>query len=593
MRSRAQQIDDIIFDLLQRRAAGISLADDQVLTDHPELQPELGEALSFASRLRKATAPSLGRLGDLLTDEELDAPISISSTDEWAGCGRSKPPSRLVGYTLEVEIGRGGQAVVYRAVQHSTGRKVAVKVLPGGHFATDRARARFFREAELLAKLDHPGLVTIIDRGRSDDGSWFLVMPFIDGSSLNEVLKSPLDAKAVCRHFHSIAAAVGAAHSAGIVHRDLKPANLRFDRHGHAFVLDFGLARLLSPEPGMTLTLDQAVVGSLPYASPEQIRGEKVDARSDIYALGLLLYESLAGLPAAPRDAARPELVRNILRRVPPPAIRSRHRRDGVTREMSAIVEKCLAKAADARYIDGNSLARDLACVIEDRPVSARPGRRRKHLFLIALLSLGLGLLVASAHRADPMTTTHVDTWSNSAGMTFVEVPAGPAYSNDGPNGARTRTYIARPFWIGVNQVTRGQFDSVMNKRGTNGDKQVPVDGISLVEAQTFCRRLSETEHQIYRLPSAAEWDAALRCGEATDLDLVRSGLANRWGVAGMLGGFSEWCEPSGKAAAGPWEIGGSLAADGFHHFAIPRTVVNRDIPLKAVSFRAVVERKF
>src|SRR3989475_912688 len=197
-------------------------------------------------------------------------------------------------YRILERVAAGGMGVVYRARDEQLDRDVALKVLPSGTLSDDTARLHFHKEAMALAKLNHPNIETVYEFG-SLDGIDFLVMEYLPGKTLADRLaKGSLPEKEVIALGMQITAALGEAHDRGIVHRDLKPKNIAITDRGQAKVLDFGLAKLLRPDKHATtdtLTQTQAAAGTLPYMSPEQLRGEPVDARSDIYSIGAVLYE--------------------------------------------------------------------------------------------------------------------------------------------------------------------------------------------------------------------------------------------------------------------------------------------------------------
>ena len=220
-------------------------------------------------------------------------------------------PTTLTGHVLAgryrlVElIGQGGMAVVYRAWDESLAREVAVKVLRPA-FATDEGFVeRFRREARNAAALQHPNIVTIHDTGVDEDAGDFIVMSFVDGPDLQKILGRyrVLPVGFVVRLGIETARALQFAHEHGIVHRDIKPANILIDVDGSARVADFGIARAAAD---MSATTSGAILASAPYASPEQVAGDPVSPQSDIYSLGIVLYESLAGARpfAGPSQAA-------------------------------------------------------------------------------------------------------------------------------------------------------------------------------------------------------------------------------------------------------------------------------------------------
>ena len=208
-----------------------------------------------------------------------------------------RPGAKLSHYTIVSQIGAGGMEEVYLAHDEHLDRDVAIKVLPAGTLGDETARKRFRKEALTLSKLNPPHIATVFDFD-TQEGVDFLVMEYVPGETLKEKLDGgPLPEKDVTRLGLQIAEALEAAHEKGVIHRDLKPGNIALNERGSAKVLDFGIAKLLrSKEEAAeaptvdTLTKTVGMAGTLPYMSPEQLRGEEVDVRSDIYALGTVLY---------------------------------------------------------------------------------------------------------------------------------------------------------------------------------------------------------------------------------------------------------------------------------------------------------------
>lgn len=213
-------------------------------------------------------------------------------------------------YRIVENIGVGGMGEVYRARDEHLERDVAIKVLPTGTLADETARKRFRKEALTLSKLNHPHIATIHDFD-TQDCTDFLVMEYVAGETLKDKLQAgPVTEKEISRLGAQVSEALQEAHEHGIIHRDLKPGNIALTPKGHAKVLDFGLARLTQPVAATTTTESfletQGVAGTLPYMAPEQLRGEAVDGRTDIHALGAVLYEMATGQRAFPdRQAAQ------------------------------------------------------------------------------------------------------------------------------------------------------------------------------------------------------------------------------------------------------------------------------------------------
>ena len=287
---------------------------------------------------------------------------------------------RISHYRLEEEIGRGGMGVVYRATDTRLERPVAIKILPAELTADTDERRRLLREARAASALNHPHIVTIHEVGE-DDGTTFIAMELVDGEPLDRVLaRGALPLPAALDYAGQVAGALGAAHERGIVHRDIKPGNIAITRDRRAKVLDFGLAKLTQRAPtdatASFATLPGTVVGTLAYMSPEQAEGKPVDARSDVFSLGAVLYEMLSGRrPFA--HTSDLGLVAAILRDDPPPL---RTVNAGVPAAVERIVHRALAKSPAARYANAAELRADLAAALarETHPGVAwwRRGRR-------------------------------------------------------------------------------------------------------------------------------------------------------------------------------------------------------------------------
>lgn len=252
-------------------------------------------------------------------------------------------------YRILEKVGAGGMGVVYRARDEQLERDVALKVLPAGTLSNEASRRHFRKEALALAKLNHPNIETVYEFA-TQDGMDFLVMEFVPGKTLADKLQNgALPEKQVVALGMQIAAALGEAHERGIVHRDLKPRNIAITAKGQAKVLDFGLAKLLSPgalASTDTVTDTQAIVGTLPYMSPEQLQGEEVDARSDIFTIGAVLYEMATNCRAfGERIPSR--LIDSILHETPVTP-RALHRR--ISPGLESIILKCLDKDREQRY---------------------------------------------------------------------------------------------------------------------------------------------------------------------------------------------------------------------------------------------------
>jgi tRNA A-37 threonylcarbamoyl transferase component Bud32 len=262
-------------------------------------------------------------------------------------------------YTIISKIGQGGWGGIYRAYQHSTRREVALKVLRHEVAHDDVVRRRFHREAEAVSRLKHPNTVTTFDFGETPEGLLFIAMEYIEGVSLDEVIENEekLPTARAVRIARQIALSLAEAHEKGIVHRDVKPHNIMltsFDgREDFVKVLDFGVAKLMAVDSDLTTT--GATFGTPEYMSPEQVQSKDIDQRSDLYALGVILYQMLTGAPPFTGNSAVTVALSHVRQR--PPAIRDR---SDVPRPLLGLVKRLLAKDPRDRPQSAGELAAEL-----------------------------------------------------------------------------------------------------------------------------------------------------------------------------------------------------------------------------------------
>jgi eukaryotic-like serine/threonine-protein kinase len=397
---RWQRIKDVLQAALERAPELRSAFLDEACGDDAEMRTEVEQLLV-----------SHGEAGSFLEEPAaLPGPLPLVG-------------KRVGSYRILGEIGRGGMGRVYRAVRDddSFQREVAVKVAGGG-FDWELGAARFLRERQILARLHHPNIATLHDGGATEEGQPYLVMELVDGEPLDAYCASrQLGVRERLALFLTVCDAVHYAHQNLVVHRDLKPSNILVTSEGAPKLLDFGISKLLSPE-GDLETLPTATILPLltpEYASPEQVRGEPVTTASDVYSLGVVLYELLAGARPYDITTRSPEEVLRVVCGADPErpstAVRRRTSRvaagpatqvpaSALQGDLDTIVLKCLRKDASRRYGSARELSEDLGNFLEGRPVQARPDSAayraskfvRRHRAAVVATALALLALVGT-----------------------------------------------------------------------------------------------------------------------------------------------------------------------------------------------------
>jgi len=334
-------------------------------------------------------------------------------------------PDAIPGYSIRRVIGRGGQGIVYEAVQTSTLRRVALKVMLFDSPSSVRRQQRFEREILLASELRHPGIVTLYDSGVTSGGRLYFAMELVEGVPIDRFVgaggpgpgpaepeRELLGIPETLRLFAKVCEAVRHAHQRGIIHRDLKPGNILVDRDGEPHVLDFGLAKRVDAPLGRGLTLTGAWQGTIAYAAPEQVATDKrvEDTRTDVHALGLVLYEILTGSHPFAIGGALSEIIRDVTETQPAPPSTLRPR---IGDEIDTIVLKALAKEPERRYESAAALLEDIRRYEERRPIAARrdstlyllrkiAGRHRRTVAVsvaILIAAIGLAGWIVSAER--------------------------------------------------------------------------------------------------------------------------------------------------------------------------------------------------
>jgi len=336
--------------------------------------------MSKSSDKKSAFGLSGDQIGRLLSvgygkDPDVAGPSSSTGVpevkDPQSEIEGSEPPLHIDGYELIEKIAEAGQGQVWRALQQSTGRDVAVKVPRAGSVTSERARIRFEREVELAARLKHPNIARIYDSG-VDRGQYYYVMDFVEGSNLDEYVRQhSLTHRQILELMRTICQAVQHAHQNGIIHRDLKPSNIIVTDDDRPFIVDFGLAKgFLGDDQNLSVSIDGETVGTPAYMSPEQASGhmDNVDTRTDVYSLGVTLYTLLTG--SNPHDLSGSRL--EVIHRIADEEVRRPRSLDPkIDKDIEALLLKALDKNPDGRYPTAGGLAQDIDNYLRGEPLVA------------------------------------------------------------------------------------------------------------------------------------------------------------------------------------------------------------------------------
>jgi serine/threonine-protein kinase len=326
-------------------------------------------------------------------------------------------PEKLAQFRIVERIGKGGMGVVYRAVDEKLGREVALKVLPGAFERDEERRRRFLREARAAAAVTHPNLITVHEIDEAE-GRIFIAMELVPGESLRDSLArgAPSVTEAL-RRFREICRGVAKAHERGIVHRDLKPDNVMLTADGGVKVLDFGLAkqRAADLEHADTQTDEGRIVGTPDYMSPEQAAGRAVDARADVFSLGVILYELCAGRRPF-RGSSAMEVLVSVARDPPPPL-------PTISGELQALIGRCLEKDPAKRFADAGALA----LAIEALPATPTARRKLPLVAAAAILAVAGGaILIATRPERSRAPATAPAPARHGIGLLDLPIPQSP-----------------------------------------------------------------------------------------------------------------------------------------------------------------------
>ncbi len=383
--------------------AGPTLADSKanIEVDRAAEDPSIDETLPVANPAWRPV------VSDQAEATEVTLPVSLSDNRDFSvgevgghGAGKRKTnlrsaaelsqpilPCRFGDYVLERVLGRGGMGVVYFGRQIHLDRPVAIKMIRSGALASQEEVQRFYAEARSAAKLDHPNIVTVYQCGEQD-GHHYFSMDFVPGNDLSHLVeKGPVDGKLAARYVRDVARAIQYAHDRGILHRDLKPANVLIDESQNVHVTDFGLAKFIGHESG--LTAEGAALGTPSYMSPEQAAG-RTDEQSfatDVYSMGAVLFTIVTGQPPFKAKS----IVQTIMHVIHRPAPLARTINASVHADIETVIDRCLQKSPERRYPSATALADDLERFLRNQPIEARrlPAWRRVWHWLLGIPIVG------------------------------------------------------------------------------------------------------------------------------------------------------------------------------------------------------------
>jgi len=373
---------------------------DETVPQGPPPRPEAATTPMARRQIDAGDAPAPAP--DALTQALTPSQVAASSVSG----EQDRTHQVFAGYQIQSELGRGGMGVVYKAFDPKLKRTVALKVLLSAEHASEEEIQRFFREAESAAKLQHPNIVPIHDL-EVHEGKHYYTMDYIEGEPLDEVAKQKkLDVRGICELMEKVAQGLQVAHAQGIIHRDLKPANIIVAPDGEPKITDFGLAKVITAgEEELTqagLTGSGVAMGTPFYEAPEQAAGlsKQVDARSDVYALGCILYEMLTGIPPFVAASAM-EILRMQVEEDPVPPNKRGAR---VSPDIETICLKCLEKEPERRYQSAGELAVDLRRYLDGEPITARRAslvyitkkKLLRHKAIAGVISVAAALLIGA-----------------------------------------------------------------------------------------------------------------------------------------------------------------------------------------------------
>ncbi len=487
-------------------------------------------------------------------------------------------------FRIEALIGEGGMGKVFRATQLSLDKTVVLKVLRTSLLGDARTVARFQREAKAASRLNHPNSISVIDFGQSDDGSLFIAMEYVAGEDLHQLLsrEGPLAQKRIARIVGQVLSALADAHAAGVIHRDLKPENIMVEqRRGEADfvkVLDFGIAKIQESEgneSGQALTRAGFVCGTPEYMSPEQARGLQLDARSDLYAVGVICYQCATNMLPFESDSAVGLATMHLTTAPTPP--REKRPDAPITKAMEALILRAMEKDPANRPQSAEDFRRDLMALENEedsthvqtlpRPVMRSTGPRRVHK----------GSSASASHPPPPSVAT-TPTWASSPGQgddrTAVQTNPGPGRVKPKAKGAKSTALMFVGALVGTAVLAGGGLMAYDQLRQKGSDPEPVVESpvtpvkpppgdINLADPSLKKDRARQAREMISDgdvALGASEYDRAVsRYLGAYEIDPA-PGLSKRLALAYMLkndpSSANTWLRQYVKDARGEADVG-------------------------------------
>ena len=371
--------------------------------------------------------------------------------------------TEVAGFRIESVLGQGGMGTVYVAEQSSPRRTVVLKLLRPELSRDDAFRRRFVHESEAAASTEHPNIVPIYAAGEAD-GALYIVMRYVDGQDLRDLIteRGPLPPERATEIVSQVASALDAAHARGLVHRDVKPSNILLDRQGNAYLCDFGLIKRSEVDTGLTKT--GQFMGSIEYCAPEQIRGDEVDGRADVYSLGCVLFEALAGRPPFKRETEIATLYAHLEQT--PPSLSSVA--PDAPRDLDAVVNTALAKRPSGRYPTAGAFAREARHAIgaSTGERESPRGRARRWGVIVAVVAIAgiLGAVALLTGRNGPATAptgTSTRSIGGAHAVARIDPETGQVVQTVGGFSVRTPSFFVNGLAVGEGGVWIGSSNSV------------------------------------------------------------------------------------------------------------------------------------